>query len=84
MEALRSGFRAVVCIATLAIAACDQPRSEAYSPEAEINFRPVTAVVTPAEMATKISGIARQRLLLGSANGLWTVSRERPPSASIV
>lgn len=58
MEALKSGFRAVVCIATLAIAACDQPRSEAYSPEAEINFRPVTAVVTPAEMATKISGIA--------------------------
>ena len=48
----------VALASVVAVGACDEPRSEAYSPEHESNFKPVTAALVPAEMASKITGIA--------------------------
>jgi hypothetical protein len=45
-------------ILLLAFGACDEPRSEAYSPERESNLKPVTAELEPAELARSIDGIA--------------------------
>jgi hypothetical protein len=42
----------------LALAACDEPRSEAYSPERGNNFKPVAVELQSARMAQKIDGIA--------------------------
>jgi hypothetical protein len=58
MEALKAVLHAFAYLAMLALGACDEPRSEAYSPERESNFKPVTAAVVSAEAATKITGIA--------------------------
>jgi hypothetical protein len=51
-------MRLFALIMLLALGGCDEPRSEAYSPERERNFTPVTAELKPAEMAQKIDGIA--------------------------
>jgi hypothetical protein len=45
-------------ILLLALGACDEPRSEAYSPEHESNFTPVAVALEPAEAAQNIDGIA--------------------------
>ncbi len=58
MEAIKVRLRLFACATLLGLGACDEPRSEAYSPEEGNNFKPVTATVVPAEMATKITGIA--------------------------
>ena len=42
----------------LALAACDEPRSAAYSPERGNNFEPVAVELQSAQMAQKIDGIA--------------------------
>ena len=42
----------------LALGGCDEPRSEAYSPERESHFTPVTIALELAELAQKIDGIA--------------------------
>lgn len=47
-----------LAIGPLALGACDEPRSEAYSAEQESNFTPVSAALQPAEAAQKINGIA--------------------------
>jgi hypothetical protein len=51
-------MRRLALILLLSLGACDEPRSEAYSPEGEINFKPVTVELKPAEIAQKIDGIA--------------------------
>jgi len=58
MDVFKAVLRPFALLATLMVGACDEPRSEAYSPENEINFKPVTAAVVPAEAAAKITGIA--------------------------
>jgi hypothetical protein len=58
VEAFKVTLRCIALASLLGLAACDEPRSEAYSPEHESNFKPVTAAVVPAEMASKITGIA--------------------------
>ncbi len=45
-------------ILLLALGACDEPRSEAYTAEHESNFKPVAVELQSAEMAQKIDGIA--------------------------
>ncbi|MDP1908106.1 MAG: hypothetical protein Q8K85_07390, partial [Hyphomicrobium sp.] len=42
----------------LALAACDEPRSAAYSPERGNSFEPVAVELRSAELAQKIDGIA--------------------------
>ena len=42
----------------LALAACDEPRSAAYSPERGNNFKPVAVELQSAQLAQKIDGIA--------------------------
>jgi len=52
-------MRPFALVLLLALAACDEPRSEAYTPaESESEFRPVTAELQPAELAQEIDGIA--------------------------
>lgn len=58
MEARKISLRCLAVVALLGLGACDEPRSEAYSPEHESNFKPVAVPVVSAEMATKITGIA--------------------------
>jgi hypothetical protein len=45
-------------IFVLALAACDEPRSAAYSPERGSSFEPVAVELQSAELAQKIHGIA--------------------------
>lgn len=42
----------------LSVGGCNEPHSEAYTREHDGNFKPVTAVLVPAEMAAEITGIA--------------------------
>ena len=42
----------------LSLAACDEPRSAAYSPERDNNFEPVAAELQSVQLAQKIDGIA--------------------------
>jgi hypothetical protein len=51
-------MRRLAFVLLLALGACDEPRSEAYTAESETNFKPVTAALKPAEMAQTIDGIA--------------------------
>ena len=51
-------MRRFAVLLLLALSACDEPRSEVYAPEGEINFKPVSAALEPAELAQKIDGIA--------------------------
>lgn len=51
-------LRQLAVLLLLALSACDEPRSEVYAPEGEINFKPVVEEVQPAELAQKIDGIA--------------------------
>ncbi|MGE0023339.1 MAG: hypothetical protein AB7S70_06895 [Hyphomicrobium sp.] len=52
-------MRRAALILVLALAACEEPRSEAYTPENEISaFKPVAVALEPAEAAQKIDGIA--------------------------
>jgi len=52
-------MRRAALILVLALGACDEPRSEAYTPEQEISaFKPVAVALEPAEAAQKIDGIA--------------------------
>lgn len=51
-------MRRAVLILLLALGACDEPRSEAYSPERETEFTPVAVALEPAQAAQKIDGIA--------------------------
>jgi hypothetical protein len=58
VDAFKGIFRFVALASLLGLGACDEPRSEAYSPERSSNFKPVAAAVVPAEMASNITGIA--------------------------
>jgi hypothetical protein len=51
-------MRRLALILPLALCACEEPRSEAYSPERESNFKPSVVELKPAEAAQKIDGIA--------------------------
>ncbi len=42
----------------LALAACEEPRSAAYSPERGSSFEPVAVELQSAQLAQKIDGIA--------------------------
>lgn len=56
---MRVNLRHLLPILLLALAACDQPRSEAYTPaESESEFKPVTAELQAAQLAREIDGIA--------------------------
>lgn len=51
-------MRQVALILLLALGACDEPRSEAYSSEQEADFTPISVALEPAEGAQRIDGIA--------------------------
>ena len=51
-------MRKAALILLLALGACEEPRSEAYSPEQEVDFRPVSVALAPAQGAQRIHGIA--------------------------
>jgi len=58
VDVIKTILRCIALASFVGLGACDEPRSEAYSEERENNFKPVTAGVVPAEMASKITGIA--------------------------
>lgn len=58
MKLVRAGQWWCALAILLGLGACEEPRSEAYSPEHNSNFKPVTAPLASAEMASKINGIA--------------------------
>lgn len=58
MKGRKSISRRAAFIILLALGGCDKPRSEAYTPERESTFKPVTAELVPASSAQKIEGIA--------------------------
>jgi hypothetical protein len=51
-------MRRVWLVPLLALTACDEPRSEAYTTERGSHFTPIAVALQPAEMAQKIDGIA--------------------------
>jgi hypothetical protein len=55
---IRAGLSWFALASLFGLAACEEPRSEAYSPEHGSSFKPVTAPLVSAEMASRISGIA--------------------------
>ncbi len=58
VTAFGSGLRWFALASLLGVGACNEPHSEAYTREHDSNFKPVTAVLEPAEMAAHITGIA--------------------------
>jgi hypothetical protein len=51
-------MRQVALLLLLALGACDEPRSEAYSPEQDTDFTPLSVALEPAQGAQRIDGIA--------------------------
>jgi len=51
-------MKRVALLLALALGACDEPRSEAYSPEQKADFTPVAVALEPAQGAERIDGIA--------------------------
>jgi hypothetical protein len=58
VKTFKAGLQWFALAALFGLGACEEPHSEAYTPEHESNFTPVTAPLVPAEMASKITGIA--------------------------
>lgn len=58
MTGIGASLRWFALASLLGLGACEEPRSEAYSTDHESNFKPVTAPLQPAEMASDITGIA--------------------------